>query len=209
MISRLPAVVRRNVLATLPIIGLGFTVLAGAHGSGLPHPVRSVAATQVADPLRSCVNPIYARDKNAFTHLARHLRQRKNQVRRLAGPYAGMVLRAARRAHVPARLVAAVVRVENGGDFHGAATRVSSAGAIGVMQLEPATAWDTLRVNPWNPRQNIEGGARFLALLLREFGGNVRLALMAYNAGPTWIAQGGRPEQAVIYANEVLAYAYA
>ncbi|MBN6745460.1 hypothetical protein JKG41_10405, partial [Acidithiobacillus sp. MC2.1] len=112
MISRLPAVVRRNVLATLPIIGLGFTVLAGAHGSGLPHPVRSVAATQVADPLRSCVNPIYARDKNAFTHLARHLRQRKNQVRRLAGPYAGMVLRAARRAHVPARLVAAVVRVE-------------------------------------------------------------------------------------------------
>ncbi|MBN6745955.1 lytic transglycosylase domain-containing protein, partial [Acidithiobacillus sp. MC2.1] len=102
-----------------------------------------------------------------------------------------------------------VVRVENGGDFHGAATRVSSAGAIGVMQLEPATAWDTLRVNPWNPRQNIEGGARFLALLLREFGGNVRLALMAYNAGPTWIAQGGRPEQAVIYANEVLAYAYA
>ena len=209
MISRLLAVVRRNVLATLPIIGLGVTVLAGAHGSELPPLAHSVAAIPVADPLRNATHPVCVRDKNAFTRWARHRHQRKSRVRRLAGPYAGMVLRAARRAHVPARLVAAVVRVENGGDFHGSATRVSSAGAIGVMQLEPATAWDTLRVNPWNPRQNIEGGARFLAMLLREFGGNARLALMAYNAGPTWIAQGGRPEQAAVYAKEVLAYAYA
>ncbi|MCL4526622.1 MAG: transglycosylase SLT domain-containing protein [Gammaproteobacteria bacterium] len=209
MISRLLAIVRSNVIATLPVIGLGFTVLAGAHGSEFLPPAHSAATVPVADPLRNAVCPVTARDKNTFTRWARHRRQRKSRVRRLAGPYAGMVLRAARRAHVPARLVAAVVRVENGGDFHGSATRVSSAGAIGIMQLEPATAWDTLRVNPWNPRQNIEGGARFLAMLLREFGGNVRLALMAYNAGPTWIAQGGRPEQAVAYAKEVLAYAYA
>ncbi|MCR1347507.1 transglycosylase SLT domain-containing protein [Acidithiobacillus ferrooxidans] len=209
MISRLLIMVRRNVLATLPIIGLGFTVLAGAHGSEWLPPAHSAAAVPVADPLRNAVHPVCVCDKNAFTRWARHHHQRKSRVRRLAGPYAGMVLRAARKAHVPARLVAAVVRVENGGDFHGSATRVSSAGAIGVMQLEPATALDTLRVNPWNPRQNIEGGARFLAMLLREFGGNVRLALMAYNAGPTWIAQGGRPEQAVAYAREVLAYAYA
>ena len=209
MISRLLIMVRKNALASLPAIGLGFTVLAGVHGSGLQHQVHASATAPVADPLRNAVCPVTARDKNAFTRWARHRHQRKSRVRRLAGPYAGMVLRAARRAHVPARLVAAVVRVENGGNFHGSATRVSSAGAIGVMQLEPATAWDTLRVNPWNPRQNIEGGARFLAMLLREFGGNVRLALMAYNAGPTWIAQGGRPEQAVAYAREVIAYAYA
>ncbi|MBU2774290.1 transglycosylase SLT domain-containing protein [Acidithiobacillus ferrooxidans] len=209
MISRLLIMVRRNVLASLPAIGLGFTVLAGAHGSEWLPPAHSAAAVPVADPLRNAVHPVCVRDKNAFTLWARHRHQRKSRVRRLAGPYAGMVLRAARKAHVPARLVAAVVRVENGGNFHGSATRVSSAGAIGVMQLEPVTAWDTLRVNPWNPRQNIEGGARFLAMLLREFGGNVRLALMAYNAGPTWIAQGGRPEQAVAYAREVLAYAYA
>jgi soluble lytic murein transglycosylase-like protein len=125
-------------------------------------------------------------------------------IRHLAGPYAHLVVTAARKAHVSPRLVAAVVQVENGGNFHGSPTRVSAAGAIGVMQLEPNTAWDTLRVNPWNVRQNINGGARYLAMMLRRFGGNVRLALMAYNAGPTSIAQGGRPWAAVAYAQEVM-----
>lgn len=125
-------------------------------------------------------------------------------IRRLAGPYAHLVITAAHRSHVPPRLVAAVVQVENGGNFHGSATRVSSAGAIGVMQLEPNTAWNTLRVNPWNARQNIDGGARYLAMMLHQFHGNVRLALMAYNAGPTWIAQGGRPWAAVAYAKAVI-----
>ena len=128
----------------------------------------------------------------------------KVAVRKLAGPYAHLVMVAAHKAHVSPKLVAAVVQVENGGNFHGSTTRVSSAGAIGVMQLEPATAWNTLRVNPWNARQNIDGGARYLAMMLHQFGGNVRLALMAYNAGPTWIVNGGRPRAAVAYAKEVM-----
>jgi len=128
----------------------------------------------------------------------------KKTVQKLAGPYAHLVLTAARKAHVPAKLVAAVVHVENGGNFHGSTTRVSSAGAIGVMQLEPNTAWNTLRVNPWNARQNIEGGARYLASMLRQFHGDVRMALMAYNAGPTSIAQGDRPLDAVVYAKKVM-----
>jgi len=128
----------------------------------------------------------------------------KKTVRKLAGPYAHLVLTAARKARVPAKLVAAVVHVENGGNFHGSTTRVSSAGAIGVMQLEPSTAWDVLHVNPWNARQNIEGGARYLASMLRQFHGDVRKALMAYNAGPTSIAQGYRPMAAVVYAERVL-----
>ena len=130
-------------------------------------------------------------------------------IHHLAGPYAHLVMKAARQARVSPRLVAAVVQVENGGDFHGSATRVSSAGAIGVMQLEPATAWDTLRVNPWNVRQNIDGGARYLAMMLRQFDGNVRLALMAYNAGPASIAQGRPPWAAVAYAREVMRDAHA
>jgi len=128
----------------------------------------------------------------------------KKTVRKLAGPYAHLVLTAAHKAHVPAKLVAAVVHVENGGDFHGSATRVSISGAIGVMQLEPSTAWDVLHVNPWNARQNIEGGARYLASMLRQFHGDVRRALMAYNAGPTSIARGYRPMAAVVYAERVL-----
>lgn len=128
----------------------------------------------------------------------------KRRVKKLAGPYAALVRHAAKKAHISPVLVAAVVYVENGGNFQGSATRVSSAGAIGVMQLEPVTAWDVLRVNPWQAPSNIEGGTRFLSMLIQRFDGNRRLALMAYNAGPTLIANGGRPAMAVRYANEVL-----
>lgn len=125
-------------------------------------------------------------------------------VQRLAGKYATLVIHAAHHVHISPVLVAAVIHVENGGNLQGSAHRVSDAGAIGVMQLMPVTAWDVLHVNPWNPRQNIDGGARFLARLLHRFHGNIRLALMAYNAGPTWIAQGGRPQAAVWYARQVM-----
>lgn len=135
-------------------------------------------------------------------HAAVHV---KKSVRRLSGKYTKMVFQAAKKMHVSPLLIAAVVHVENGGDLQGASHRVSDAGAIGVMQLMPVTAWNVLRVNPWNPQQNIDGGAHFLAMLLKQFHDNTRLALMAYNAGPTWIAQGGRPYAAVLYAQKVLA----
>jgi len=123
---------------------------------------------------------------------------------KLAGPYAVAVVRAARKAHVSPKLVAAVAYVENGGNFVGSATRVSSAGAIGVMQLMPGTAWGFLHVDPWNVQQNIEGAAKYLSYLLHQFHGNQRLAVMAYNAGPSAIAHGYRPQAAVAYAQEVL-----
>ncbi len=60
---------------------------------------------------------------------------------------------------------------------------VSSAGAIGVMQLMPATA-RSLGVYPWDPVENINGGAAYLRTLLDQFDGRIDLALAAYNAGP-------------------------
>jgi hypothetical protein len=61
---------------------------------------------------------------------------------------------------------------------------LSIKGAQGLMQLMPGTASDMGVLDAFNTEQNIRGGARYLALLLRDFGGNERLAAAAYNAGP-------------------------
>lgn len=69
---------------------------------------------------------------------------------------------------------------------------ISSAGAIGLGQLMPATARD-LDVDPRDPIQNLDGSARYLTMMLQEFG-DPRLALAAYNAGPDAVRQyGGIP----------------
>lgn len=96
---------------------------------------------------------------------------------------------AARATGLPPALLAAVEWQESGAD-PGA---VSAAGAIGLMQLMPGTA-AALSVNPWNPAQNLLGGATYLAEQLRRFGGNLPDALAAYNAGPGAVeAYGGVP----------------
>jgi len=69
---------------------------------------------------------------------------------------------------------------------------ISSAGAVGLGQLMPATARD-LGVDPRDPLQNLDGSARYLAMMLETFG-DPRLALAAYNAGPDAVRQyGGIP----------------
>lgn len=73
---------------------------------------------------------------------------------------------------------------------------LSPAGAIGLMQLMPATARG-LGVDPWDPKQNIMGGARHLRALLDRFDGRIDLALAAYNAGSGAVTRyGGVPPYA-------------
>jgi soluble lytic murein transglycosylase-like protein len=83
------------------------------------------------------------------------------------------------RAGVPANVFEALVEAESAFD-PGA---VSSAGAMGLTQLMPGTARSLGVANPFDPVQNLEGGARYLAEMLAQFQ-SVPLALAAYNAGP-------------------------
>ena len=94
------------------------------------------------------------------------------------GPFDDLIEHYASMHAVEAALVRAIIQVESA--FNPAAR--SHAGAIGLMQLMPATAQE-LGVNPFVPEQNIEGGVRYFSQMLRKFGA-VDLALVAYNAGP-------------------------
>lgn len=94
--------------------------------------------------------------------------------------YDSMIMNAARKFRLPADLIKAVMKAESG--FNPGA--LSSAGAQGLMQLMPSTAAALGVNNPWDPQENINGGARYLRQMLDRYDGDLSLALAAYNAGP-------------------------
>lgn len=108
-----------------------------------------------------------------------------------AGPYLDVARAAALKHGVPSDLFLRLVQRESGWND----TAVSVKGALGLAQLMPETA-DLLGVDPHDPHQNLDGGARYLRRMYDKFG-NWRLALAAYNAGPGAVEQyGGIPPYA-------------
>jgi soluble lytic murein transglycosylase-like protein len=100
--------------------------------------------------------------------------------------YAAKVLELSQRYNLSPRLIEALVWQESRWQENA----VSPAGARGLTQLMPGTA-RYLGVNPDDPMQNLEGGARYLREQLDRFGGNLEKALAAYNAGPGRVIRAG------------------
>ncbi len=100
---------------------------------------------------------------------------------------AALITQVAQAHGLPPSLLTALVRQESGFDPHAR----SSAGAMGLTQLMPGTAASLGVADPWDPSENLNAGAAYLAGLLQRYGGNVSLALAAYNAGPGAVSRWG------------------
>ena len=121
------------------------------------------------------------------------------------GKFDDLIQEAADSHALDANLLKAVIATESGGK----ATAVSKKDARGLMQLIDSTANDMGVKDPMNPKDNVLGGAKYLKQLLDQFGGNLELALAAYNAGPGAVIehQGVPPfKETKDYVNRVMDY---
>jgi soluble lytic murein transglycosylase-like protein len=113
---------------------------------------------------------------------------RPAQSARALEPFDALVREHAGRQMLRPELVRAVIQVESG--FNPRARSVK--GAMGLMQLMPATARELGVLDPYDPADNIRGGTAYLRQLLDKYDGNEELALAAYNAGAGAVDRHGR-----------------
>ena len=133
-----------------------------------------VAAAAFAGPVSEDDSPPLLREDRTQV-----LHRRTSIVRARRASFETLVNEAARRHRIRADLLHAIIEVESAYD----PSAVSPAGAVGLMQLMPATAARYGVADSTDPSQNIAGGAAYLRDLQAQFGGNLRLVLAAYNAG--------------------------
>ncbi|KSS45160.2 hypothetical protein EQH75_29490 [Pseudomonas aeruginosa] len=120
-----------------------------------------------------------------------------------AAPYARLIQRYAHQVRMSPTLVTLMIHEES--RFN--PTAVSPKGAKGLMQLMDAVS-EELGVDPFDPESNIRGGTKHLARLYRAFGGNLKLAIAAYNAGEGAVRKyGGIPpyEETQNYVSRIMA----
>lgn len=161
--------VRRVLLLTLAVVALP-----------------TVAAAQIYTWRDDAGNLIVSKTQRtgaqtySVANAASAIRTTQPVLSRKAQAFEGLILQQAQAHNVRPDLVRAVIQAESA--FNPAAR--SHKGAMGLMQLMPATAVELGVTDPWDPAQNIRGGVTYLRRLLDQYGGNEELALAAYNAGP-------------------------
>jgi len=105
-------------------------------------------------------------------------------------PYDYIVVDIAQKMRVPVELVHSIIKTESNYDTWA----ISSKGAMGLMQLMPLTAAQYEVMNVFDPRQNIEGGVKYIVDLIKLYDGDTKHVLAAYNAGQEAIKKyGGIP----------------
>jgi soluble lytic murein transglycosylase-like protein len=163
------------------------------------------SAVRAAGGAPSLLSPFYVPEKlGALARLTWHVV--RHPLSRCDGEVPRLLTRTAQRHKISPALVRAVADTESGLEPH----RISSAGAMGVMQLMPGTAAELGVTDPFDPRQNIEGGVRYLALLAQRYRGDRSRLLAAYNAGPGAVRRTGAvelPDETRAYVRRVAATA--
>lgn len=159
----------------------------------LARPVTSERAKAMARKLDT--TGYYSRYSRALKGYP-HLRSKRDGPRPTVAPAAisenrrrfrSQVQEIALRHDLDYKLIDAVIIVESGYDPNA----VSPKGAMGLMQLMPGTAERFDVADPFDPADNIDGGARYLRWLMRRFDGDLQLVLAGYNAGENAVARNG------------------
>jgi hypothetical protein len=164
---------RRGALGGLLLTGLG---LAGAmHARGGSDRSNDVVSSEEARP-----TPPVGETRGAATEAVTPAEEAT-----LTGPFEDIIREAALKYGVDPDLVRAVIRTES--NFNPLAK--SRAGAKGLMQLMPRLAKELGISDPFDPRENILGGTKYLSKLLDRHDGDVSLALASFNAGPRNVAR--------------------
>lgn len=156
------------------LITLSISVLmsAGAHADIYKYTDPSGHVYYTDRPEHQLYKRIIRTRPESYARALPHLKVNKHK-------YSQLIADAASKHDIDEKLLHAVIQAESA--YH--AQAVSSAGAVGLMQLMPATARRYGVIDRADPQQNIEGGTRYLSDLLKMFNLNLPLAVAAYNAG--------------------------